>query len=314
METDLPEYNAALANAVKKRLHSEALVRKTRFSVVASRIFAIISVLGITIAVLSMFLTKPVSLDPEHLKSPEQVREEAAIKLGEAIGGVILISTALVCFGVSVLFARKWARTASESMAASETDNRKVLQFARLSGVPCALFLRGFEEEGRSLQSVWGIPFSTKRPDRATRWIEAEIIDQLDRRGMRTFCIANPSDTFLLPGAIRLLANPKAWLSEVRTLAKESQVIVIYLSSASQGLQIELDLLREESLACKTIVVATKKAITQNKVSNEYFPLTVTPPTLSGANMSAFGPILGRTHFQQGLDANIDRIVVHSEA
>lgn len=150
-------------------------------------------------------------------------------------------------------FARVWARAASESIASSEDENRRVLQISRSSAVPFALYLRGFEEEGRSLDSLFVVPF-TKRVDKATRWIESEIVDELQRRGRRVFCIANPSDTFLLPGAIRLQANHEDWLCEVSALASESEVVVVYLSVISQGLLAELDLLRRQNLMEKTVL------------------------------------------------------------
>jgi hypothetical protein len=82
------------------------------------------------------------------------------------------------CTVLAVRFARRWARAASESIASSEGENRRVLQITRSSGLPFALFLRGFQEEGKSINSLFHLPFTTRRLDKATRWVESEIVDE----------------------------------------------------------------------------------------------------------------------------------------
>lgn len=303
------EHSAALAGVVETSRHGETFLRRARRALLASWISVIVMGLGFSMLLVSFVHHKAANLGAQHERSPEQLRAENLIDLGYAISAMTIAILALLCWAVAIRYARKCLRAASEAISTSEPENRKVLQLMRSSGTPFALFLRGFQEEGRSFQTRFLIPISTKRPDRATRWLESEIVAQLNRRGMKTFCIAKPSDTFLLPGAIRLRARPDAWQSEVRALAKESQVIVIYLSSASQGLQIELELLRGEKLARRTILVASKKALAQHRVLSEDFALIVNPPPVSAANQSIFGPIVGRTRFQQGLGSNIDRVV-----
>jgi hypothetical protein len=309
MATDSAELSAAFVGVVQTSRHTETLVRRARRALFASWLFLVIGVLGFTLLLVPLFISRePANLGAERAMGPGQLREEALIALGSSIVFVAINILALLCLAVTFRYARKWARAASEAISTSELENRKVLQLMRSSGAAFALFLRGFQEEGRSFQTMLTPPISTKRPDRATRWIESEIVDQLDRHGNKTFCIANPSDTFLLPGAIRLRAKPDAWQSEVCSLAKESDVIVIYLSSASQGLQTELELLRRENLSHRTIVVASSRALARHKVVSADFPLIVTPPSVSRANRSSFGPIVGRTRFRHALEASIYKV------
>jgi hypothetical protein len=152
------------------------------------------------------------------------------------------------------------------------------------------------------------MPFSTKRVDKATRWIESEIVDELERCDRRVFCIANPSDTFLLPGALRLEAKREDWLSEVNVLATESEVVVIYVSAISEGLLAELDLLRRQNFMNKSVVILRRKILRQDASPAEDFPAIVAPP-LSILNQSAFGPIVGRWRFRRELRAGIEKAI-----
>ena len=210
---------------------------------------------------------------------------------------------------VSVRFARKWARAASESVAQSAPENRRLLEATRSSSVPFALYLRGFAEEGKALRSLVAMPLSTRRPDKATRWIESEIVEELGRHGQRVFCLSNPSDTFLLPGAIRLEVTPGAWLSEVRTLATEADVIVIYVSATSPGLLAELDLLRRYNLTHKSVVVLARKLHRQGASPAHDFPVQAIAPPGSRLNQSTFGPIAGRLSFRRQLSAGIEKTI-----
>jgi cbb3-type cytochrome oxidase subunit 3 len=291
--TDSAEHGATLARAVATSRDAETLLRRARRAFLAAWISVVVGGMGFGMLVVMVIVDEPANLGVAHGKSPEQLRAEALINLGSAIALLAMTILALLCLVVAIRYARKWARAASEAIATSDPENRRLFQRLRSSGARFALFLRGFQEEKRSFQTMFIVPVSTKRPDRATRWIESEIVDQLDRRGKKTFCIANPSDTFLLPGAVRLAARPDAWQSEVRALAKESDVIVIYLSSASQGLQTELDLLQTEKLTDRTIVVASKRAQARHRLLNDRFPLVIDPPPVFFMNQSAFGPLVG---------------------
>lgn len=313
MATDSAEHKAALASATQSARYGEALVRKVRRALLASRISLVVAGLVIGMLVVSIVLYKPANLGVKQETTPEQLRAEALINIGAFVTLAAMAILALLCIAVGLRYARRWARAASETIATSELENRKLLQRMRSSGTHFALFLRGFEEEGKSSQNLFALPITTRRPDRATRWIEAEIIDQLERRGKITFCIANPSDTFMLPGAVRFRASPERWQSEVFDLAKESETIVFYLSSASQGLQTELDLLQRENLQPRTIVVASRRMQAQHSVLIEGFPVVIAPPSLSPLNQSAFGPMVGRARFQRALSAGIDRLTRQPE-
>ena len=153
------------------------------------------------------------------------------------------------------------------------------------------------------------MPFSTKRVDKATRWVESEIVDELRRRDRSVFCIANPADRYLLPGAIRLEADSENWLSEVSTLATEAEILVIYLSSISQGLLAELDLLRRKNLLNKSVVVLGRKILRQDASPANDFPIAIVAPSISMVNQSAFGPVVGRSRFRRELRVGIEKVI-----
>lgn len=310
MTGDSSAYRDALENAEKKHRHSGALSRKARFFSIVSLIFAIIGSLGIA-AALIMHLQEPKPLRPDPWKSPEQVRVEALIESGRAMGAMVASGVGIAGLLISMLFAVKWARAASESMPNSEPANLEVIQMVRSSAEPFALYLRGFEKEARSLRGLSPLPIPAKRPDKATRWIESEIVDALKQRNRKVFCIANPSDTFLLPGAIRIRADPKNWLSEVTELAHEAEIVVVYLSSISPGLIAEIDLLRREDMANKSVLVVRNKLLRQLELPKGDFLTALAPPSfpILDLNQSAFGPIVGRRRFRRELKSSIEKII-----
>lgn len=307
---DSIKHHVALAGVTEKSCRDKALVQKARRAVLVSRLWLVAYCILFTMVILAIFNSNSFeSHDLNSGMSPGEMRARVYYNLGEGIFVLLITAAALFCFWLTMRFARKWARLASEALATSEVENRRILQLIRSSEIPFALFLRGFEEEGKAFQSMFSVPISTKRPDRATRWIESEIVDQLKNQDMETFCIANPSDTFLLPGAIRLLADPAAWRLEVSSLARDSELIIIYLSATSKGLQIELDLLREQSLLDRTILVASSQLLAHYGNLEKDFPLIVTSPSIHIANQSSFGPIFGKNRFRRDLRLAIDKAV-----
>jgi hypothetical protein len=173
------------------------------------------------------------------------------------------------------------------------------------------LYLRGFEAEAKSLMGFLPMPISTRRPDKATRWIESEIVDELEQRNRKVFCIANPTDAYFLPGAIRVSANPENWLSEVTDLAHYSDIVVFYLSSTSPGLLAEIDLLRDDKIAIKSVLVARNRLLHRLGLARNDL-LTVRPPPstpILNLNQSALGPIVGRRRFRHELKSRIGRAV-----
>ena len=210
---------------------------------------------------------------------------------------------------MALRFARKWARATSESIATSEKYNRQLLQVSHSSGVQFALFLRGFEEEGKSIKSFFDMSFSASRLVKATRWIEFEIVNEFERLNKRVFCIANPFDTFLLPGVFRLEAKREDWLSEVNALATESEIVVIYVSAISQGLLSELNLLRYQNLMNKCVLILQRKILHQDASLVKDFPIVIIAPSLSRFNQLAFVPRMGRSRFRSDLRGGIKKTI-----
>lgn len=206
-------------------------------------------------------------------------------------------------------FARKWAQAATESVAQSAPENRRLLEMTQTARVPFAIFLRGFKEEKRSLESWVVIPLGRRRPDKATRWIEGQVLDELEPRGIRVFCVANPCDTYLLPGAVRLEVDPRDWLSEVGELATDANVIVVFVSAVSPGLAAELELLRHEQLTHKSVVILARKLHRQGASVAGDFQNTAIAPQVSWWTQSAFGPMVGRDGFLRQLRQSIERAV-----
>ena len=227
---DYPDFRSTIAEALDRNHHNEALVRKARLARWASLILFIIFIIFSLLSGTASYMIPSVK-DAEYARleqNPKVLRARALEEIGKNLFDLTIAAVALGCLVLSAIFARKWARIASESIASSEVINRRALRAARSKGVPFALYLRGFVEEGESFRFVFFTSFS-QRPDNATRWIESDIVAELDRRNRNVFCIANPSDKFMLPGAIRLPANPADWLSDVVTLVEESEIIVVYL-------------------------------------------------------------------------------------
>lgn len=305
---------ASQARPVDKRFRSVALARRARFAAVVSRLFIVFFSLSLMLSFLSMLQpNSPPSFFGDTSCSDRsclRAREAAAYyNLGEELVGVFFSAFSLGCWWLSARFAKRWARSASESLASLEIDNRRELQTARCAALPFVLFLRGFEEEQKSIASIIVVPWSADRVDKATRWVEAEIVDEFRRRQRKVFCIANPSEPILLPGAMRLAATSEDWLSEIATLATECEVVVVYLSAKSNGLLAELDLLRHSNLTSKSIVIVGRKLFRRNPSLAKNFPTLVTAPSPSISNQSAFGPIVGVSRFRRELKLGIDKII-----
>jgi hypothetical protein len=317
-ETVTYNYFSASANAAEKHRECRALRRRARFTAAVARVCTLLT--GLLLAMMLLMAMSSfgffrqhrdyLDLDPAPSAGRLAERAQRVKALREEGRAIFWITMALVLVGstaLTVLFARRWARAASESVAQSEGQNRELLLASRAAGVPIALFLRGFQEESRSFDTLSAMPLSTSRVDKATRWIEAEVMDELKRRDINVFCIANPSDTFLLPGAFRLEVKGKDWLSEVHDLARVSEVIVIYVSALSEGLRTELELLRSQNLTGKTIAILTRKIVDRSSAAS--FPTAIIAPSSSIGNRSAFGPLFGRSRFRREFRAGLEQVI-----
>jgi hypothetical protein len=172
-----------------------------------------------------------------------------------------------------------------------------------------ALFLRGFEDETKSIRMFSFMPLSINRVVKATRWVESEIIDELQRRDTKVFCIANPSDKFLLPGAFRLEVSDPDWLAEVRVLAAESDLVIVYLSKITPGLRAEIGLLRQNEFMKKTVVILARNGPRETASLLQYFPTVIVAPGSTRLNRSTFGPIFGRRRFRSELNAGVTKAI-----
>jgi hypothetical protein len=226
-----------------------SLSRRARVLAILSLTFAIVS--GVLLAagtagtiLLLMQPTQTTTVVTAREDLQQRVLEvEALKKSGESAAIAVLGFLIVLCMSTAIGLGRKWARAVSELISESDPENRDRLRLCRVKGFPIALFLRGFEQEGKSFKKMFTVPLPQTRVTKATRWIESEIVDELTRRNVTVFCIANPADSFLLPGACRLIAEDETWFSEVKALATDSTVVVIYISALSPGLLAELELL-----------------------------------------------------------------------
>ena len=181
MNTNSSEDRTEFAAAAKNLHHSEALERRARIAAAFSRFFSLLAAFGLAMAFIGVWVNNQGS--PTVGFSSQRAQEMEALKRSGGAMGIVIFSFSSIVFSVlGFRFARKWARAASESIASSEGENRRLLQITRSSSLPFALYLRGFEEEGRSFQTLFAMPLSTKRVDKATRWIESELVDELKRR------------------------------------------------------------------------------------------------------------------------------------
>ena len=140
-----------------------------------------------------------------------------------------------------------------------------------------------------------------------TRWLEASIVEELDISGLTVFCIANPRDPLLLPGALRLSAPESEWIVEAEALARSAKVIVLHLSDTSGGLMQEIELLRRDGLNEKTIVVL-KRGVRLGPDDLDGFDLMLNAPSTSIWTQSMLGP-WGGPRFLRRLRPAIDTAV-----
>jgi hypothetical protein len=233
----------------------------------------------------------------------DRINHLADARLLFALVGPFISST------ISRRLARRWALAASEAAAPSEDENRRILDRSRARSRPFTLFLRSFDEESRSMGALPGMPFSsTARVDRATRWIEAEIVDEFARRGREVFCLTNPSERFSLPGARRLTASAGDWLSEIGGLAADAETVVAYVSGRSPGLLSELELLRRRNFIGKCILVLGRATSRREDIDRGKFDPVVVAPSLSRLNRTTSGPLFGRSRFRHALIVAIDKV------
>ena len=140
-----------------------------------------------------------------------------------------------------------------------------------------------------------------------TRWLEASIVEELDISGLTVFCIANPRDPLLLPGALRLSAPESEWIVEAEALARSAKVIVLHLSDTSGGLMQEIELLRRDGLNEKTIVVL-KRGVRLGPDDLDGFDLMLNAPSTSIWTQSMLEPWEG-PRFLKRLRPAIDTAV-----
>ena len=120
--------------------------------------------------------------------------------------------------------------------------------------------------------------------------------------------MSNPTDSFLLPGAIRLVLKQGAWLSEVRELVAQAEIVVVYASKASPGLVAELDLLRRDRLTAKSVLILSGRLAREDSSLASDFRVTLTAPPRCWLNQLARGPIAGRSRFRRQLIEGIETV------
>lgn len=281
--------------------------RKARIAAGFSWLFFFLSAMGF--AVTLIMLAAPAAPPRTGVVSPgiDSLRALEIEGYKQSGAGLAMLAIALLyaaCYLLAIFFARRWAGAALGAMAPAESANRTALRYSRDAGKPFALFLRGFEQEGKSLKSVLRPPLLRKRIVRETRWIEAEIVEEVERKGASVFCIANPADQFLLPGAFRLASTKDDWLNEIGELSVDSALIVIYISARTTGLVTELTLLRDQKLTHKCVVAIDRNVLRQDPRIVDGFPILVNSPRESRFTRS-LGVVFGRRRFLNDLKVGI---------
>lgn len=307
-----PNPRGAARDSLGIQQRVSVLARKARRTSAAAWLCLILSGLVLATGVLGVIGSLDRTASPEVYPDEVRARAERVNALRAQGESMALAAVGLVVLGFSWLAnrtAKKWAKAATELEAQSEPENRRLLTFALSSREPWVLFLRGFGEEGRSIETLVAMPLSSKRVAEATRWMEAAIVAEMAGRDKKVFCVTNPRDALLLPGALRLAVPEMCWMTEVENLTVAARIVVIYVSALSSGLTVELDLLRRGELARKAIVVVSRRIERAAVALVAGFPNVIRGPSSNRALRSPlFGPLGGRA-FRRNFRAAVDAIL-----
>jgi len=126
---------------------------------------------------------------------------------------------------------------------------------SKVLGTPYAVYLRNFEFERR--QNRFPRPFSIGQYSGSSRRVEVMLAKML-AGWLPILALADPQYPFSMPGVHRFRRLAPPWPDFLEQLLSGSDLIIIYLTESSAGLEYEMRLVLELDLAEKVLVIVGK--------------------------------------------------------
>jgi len=271
-----------------ERLNSQkrslSLERRARRAAAISLVLQIISVILVSMMFTASMVDDETEVPLEGLSREEQMllgAEQAGAGCGMAFFSALGLWLALL----SRRFARKWLVDSHQLLSQDEASNRKILEDCRTEGRPFALYLRGFEEEAKRSEAISAVPVRKSQRKlqgllKMTRWAEYEVVNELTKRGLTVFCIANPESSYHLGGAYRLAARGTPWIREIEEMASDANLVILYVTGKSAGLLTEIKALKQLGLRSRTVGVESWSLEGAGASPIGDLPLTIRAPLM----------------------------------
>jgi hypothetical protein len=137
----------------------------------------------------------------------------------------------------------------------AQPSAEEVLDVIKHKGRQYALYLRGFELEQRDIiYNGVNVDVGSREAEIYARPIEALLIEML-REDVPLIALHNPRVSGPMEGAYRFEFVPADWKPFVSELLYSATLVVLYLSSLSEGILYEIELLKHPSCLGKTVII-----------------------------------------------------------
>jgi hypothetical protein len=151
----------------------------------------------------------------------------------------------------------------------SQSSAEEILAKARNDGHKFGLFLRGFEAEVASTTYYGPNPeIGSREAEIYARHVEALLVEMLNE-DVSLVALADPRDPEPMAGVYRFESIPENWQERICELLPDAFPIVMYLTSFTQGIKIELDLISSSPYSSKAVIVVSRSFAIRNSLDGE---------------------------------------------
>lgn len=182
-----------------------------------------------------------------------------------------LIVLAILCRWIAKKI--RWRRSMHRRLAAgyAQLSAEEVLKRVREEGRHFVLFLRGFDLELKNVSyDGINIEVGSREAEIHARPIEALLIEMLNE-DVPLIALTNPRVSGPMEGAYRFETVPANWKQFIEELLPEAALIILHLTSLSEGILDELELLNNPLYLRKTAIIVGRNLAFENGDDGKWF-------------------------------------------
>ena len=177
----------------------------------------------------------------------------------------------MISFGWWVLINVREIRNKHIRLAAgyAQRSAEEMLGEARTAGHKFGIFLRGFEAEVATTRYYGpNLEIGSREAEIYARHIEALLVEMLDEN-VPLVALADPRDPEPMPGVYRFDCVPGNWEQFLSELLPDAFPIVMHLTSFTQGIKAELNLIGSSPYSSKTVIIVSRSLAIRNSRQGE---------------------------------------------